>query len=512
VGQTSDAEPLIGVEDMETPYWAQSQLDATRSGIWTVARGAPRTAAELIRWSWRAAPRWTLVALLVQLATAVVTAFGLLATVDVFTNLLAEGPTPQRVVDALRALAVVVGAVVVRGLLQAAVGAVQAELVPRIEQRAQDELYSGLVDVELVAFDDADFVTLVERAEFALINIRFGAAMVGDLVAAVVAIAAAVVTAGVLHPLLGPLVLVTALPQVWAGMRRPAAHRGDGPDKREPAPPGRHRRPAERAGECRGAARLHRPADRAARATAGSRRRWPTTPSRWDGGRTCSPRSGARSPGSAPAWATWRSGCSCTSGSCRWRWPGPPCLRCAPPPRRSSAASTRSTRCSRSACTSTCTARASPTSPPAAVPPAVHVLDRGPQTIDLDGVSFRYPGQDQDAVHDVSLTLRRGQVIALVGENGSGKTTLAKLITGLYLPTSGTVTWDGRATVQVDADDLWDRVAVVMQEPRWPVTFANNIRIGRPGRPDPDDAALGQELFTLQARAYADGQIPATDP
>ena len=56
---------------------------------------------------------------MVQLATAVVTAFGLLATVDVFTNLLAEGPTPQRVVDALPALAVVVGAVVVRGLLQA---------------------------------------------------------------------------------------------------------------------------------------------------------------------------------------------------------------------------------------------------------------------------------------------------------------------------------------------------------------------------------------------------------
>jgi ATP-binding cassette subfamily B protein len=127
-------------------------------------------------------------------------------------------------VDALPALAVVVGAVVVRGLLQAAIGAVQAELVPRIEQRAQDELYSGLVDVELVAFDDADFVTLIERAEFALINIRFGAAMVGDLVAAAVAIAAAVVTAGVLHPLLGPLVLVTALPQAWAGMRGAQLH------------------------------------------------------------------------------------------------------------------------------------------------------------------------------------------------------------------------------------------------------------------------------------------------
>ena len=62
------------------------------------------------------------------------------------------------------ALAVVVGALVARGMLQAASGAVQARLVPRIEERAQDELYTGLADVELAAFDDADFTALVRRA------------------------------------------------------------------------------------------------------------------------------------------------------------------------------------------------------------------------------------------------------------------------------------------------------------------------------------------------------------
>ena len=77
-------------------------------------------------------------------------------------------------------------------------------------------------------------------------------------------------------------------------------------------------------------------------------------------------------------------------------------------------------------------------------PAAVHTLDGGPETIALTDVTFRYPGQDQDALRGVSLALRRGQVVALVGENGSGKTTLAKLVTGLYLPTSGSVTWDGR--------------------------------------------------------------------
>ena len=89
-------EPLIGAAELETPYWARSQLEASRAGIWTVARGAPRTAVRLTAWSWRAAPRWTLLAVALQLATAVATAFGLLSTVDVFTNLLAAGPTPQR--------------------------------------------------------------------------------------------------------------------------------------------------------------------------------------------------------------------------------------------------------------------------------------------------------------------------------------------------------------------------------------------------------------------------------
>ncbi|MDT7579249.1 MAG: ATP-binding cassette, subfamily bacterial, partial [Pseudonocardiales bacterium] len=217
--QTAAPEPLIGAQEMETPYWARSQLDASRAGIWAVARGAPRTAALLVGWSWRAAPRWTLLAVALQLATAVATTFGLLSTVDVFTNLLAAGPTPQRVVDTLPALAVVVVALVARGALQSASGSVQARLVPRIEERAQDELYSGLADVELAAFDDADFTMLVQRSEQALAHLRWGAPIVGDLAAAVVSVCAAVVTAGLLHPVLAPLALLAAVPQGWAGIR-----------------------------------------------------------------------------------------------------------------------------------------------------------------------------------------------------------------------------------------------------------------------------------------------------
>ena len=124
-------------------------------------------------------------------------------------------------------------------------------------------------------------------------------------------------------------------------------------------------------------------------------------------------------------------------------------------------------------------------------PPGRTALRGDPAEITLDGVSFRYPGHDERALADVSLTLRRGQVIALVGENGSGKSTLAKLLTGLYLPEVGTVAWDGVDTADVDAEALHERVAVVLQDPlHWPMTAANNVRIGCLDRPDPDDALL----------------------
>jgi ABC-type multidrug transport system fused ATPase/permease subunit len=95
------------------------------------------------------------------------------------------------------------------------------------------------------------------------------------------------------------------------------------------------------------------------------------------------------------------------------------------------------------------------------------------------------------ALRDVSLTIDRGQTIALVGENGSGKTTLAKLVAGLYSPTSGRVCWDGRDLRDLPRTSVADRVMMVLQEPiRWPHTARVNVRAGRHDRVDPTGAAL----------------------
>jgi ATP-binding cassette subfamily B protein len=91
----------------------------------------------------------------------------------------------------------------------------------------------------------------------------------------------------------------------------------------------------------------------------------------------------------------------------------------------------------------------------------------GPDPADglrLEQVSFTYPGSDQPALSGVSLQLRPGSSLALVGSNGSGKTTLIKLITRLYVPTSGRILLDGRDLAEWDAETVRRRFGVIFQD------------------------------------------------
>ena len=71
--------------------------------------------------------------------------------------------------------------------------------------------------------------------------------------------------------------------------------------------------------------------------------------------------------------------------------------------------------------------------------------------ITLDSITHTYPGENEAALRDVSLTLGDSTITALVGPNGSGKTTLMQILAGLMVPTSGSISIDG---VQASADDL----------------------------------------------------------
>ncbi|SOB85369.1 ATP-binding cassette domain-containing protein [Streptomyces sp. 1331.2] len=109
-----------------------------------------------------------------------------------------------------------------------------------------------------------------------------------------------------------------------------------------------------------------------------------------------------------------------------------------------------------------------------------HRIPAAPRLVEVTDLVHAYPGEQQEpALRGVSMSLREGEVVAVIGQNGSGKSTLLKLLSGLYLPQSGRITWDGVPVEELDAEGMWSRVARVPQEfARWPLGAAENIHLG----------------------------------
>jgi ATP-binding cassette, subfamily B, bacterial len=84
--------------------------------------------------------------------------------------------------------------------------------------------------------------------------------------------------------------------------------------------------------------------------------------------------------------------------------------------------------------------------------------------IRFDHVSFAYPGASRLVLDDISLTLPRGAVVAIVGENGAGKTTLVKLLGKMYEPSSGTILIDGVPLSRIAANQWRMRMAGAFQD------------------------------------------------
>ncbi|OLB82688.1 MAG: hypothetical protein AUI14_00205 [Actinobacteria bacterium 13_2_20CM_2_71_6] len=84
--------------------------------------------------------------------------------------------------------------------------------------------------------------------------------------------------------------------------------------------------------------------------------------------------------------------------------------------------------------------------------------------ITLNGVSFRYPGTQTDVLREVTLHLRAGSTVGIIGVNGAGKTTLVKLLAGLHRPTYGSVTVDGRPLAELDPRAWAHRLSGAFQD------------------------------------------------
>lgn len=129
----------------------------------------------------------------------------------------------------------------------------------------------------------------------------------------------------------------------------------------------------------------------------------------------------------------------------------------------------------------------------------------GAEGLVFSGVAFRYPDAPPGSpplLRDITLHIRPGETMALVGATGSGKTTLTALVPRLYDPTAGRISLDGRDLATIGRDEARAMVAVAFEEPTlFSATAAENVLMGGEGV---QDGELRRALAVAQAEGFVD--------
>jgi len=480
VTASQGAPAAVGPEPAEVP-------EDPPLGLWRLLRRFPGTVYPVLSIAWESARRPSIVVLVAQVAAGAMAAFGLLATRDVLGALLTGG-----VATALPAVALVAGAYATRGAFETVVAFARARIEPAVRRVAEERLLAASLRVELAAYDDPTFYDRLHRArDRGLMQLEIATGTVVGLLGALLALLGAAGAMGVLHPLLLPVLALSIVPETWAVLR--AAQVRYASLVRMVPLDRRVRMVTDLATQHESAAEVR--ACQAGPFLIGDYRA-AADPLRAEAVRVGIAGARTRAIGRAVAGVA----VAATFGVLLLL------VHAGLVPLASAGAAVVAIGVARAALAhlvrstnqlveqgmyigdyesflSDAAAR-SRTGRVRAVP-------RAPAEIALRDVSFRYPGGVRDALDAVTMTIRAGESIALVGENGSGKTTLAKLVAGLYEPTGGALTWDGVDTRVLDPDALADRVVMMQQHPvRWPHDARANVRAGRHDRDDPGDVAL----------------------
>jgi len=126
--------------------------------------------------------------------------------------------------------------------------------------------------------------------------------------------------------------------------------------------------------------------------------------------------------------------------------------------------------------------------------------------IEFKNVSFTYPNTKKNSLSNISLTIKAGETIAIVGENGAGKSTFTKLLIGIYEPTSGEIEVGGQRINNVAFEQLFDGTSAVFQQhQRYHLSLKENIEIGAVELNDDIIPAMKEAGVEWESISYPNG-------
>ncbi|MDR3926889.1 MAG: ABC transporter ATP-binding protein [Dorea sp.] len=130
------------------------------------------------------------------------------------------------------------------------------------------------------------------------------------------------------------------------------------------------------------------------------------------------------------------------------------------------------------------------------------IPEEGKGKVVFDHVSFRYPGAEEDVLHDISFTAEPGKTTAFIGSTGCGKSTLVNLIPRFYDVTDGKITIDGKDVRDVSQHELREKLGYVPQKA---VLFSGDIASNiLYGNPDGSEAEMIEAATIAQATEFID--------
>ncbi|GAA4896157.1 ABC transporter ATP-binding protein [Streptomonospora salina] len=483
-----------GLPELATSRFHPWFGDLQRLSLWHMLTRLPALIATALRWSWKASPRDTLLTVGLNIAAGAFSAVVLTAVVGILQGLFAQSPTPERLQAALPSLLLAGAATLTRAALRSAAIWAQGRLTPMVERAVEVELVSLTTATRLEAFDDSDWCDQIHRAR--TLGVYEAGRITGyaaDIATELVSLLAVATVLTVLHPVLLPLLALTVAPVGWAAIRsarmRYARMRALSTSNRLLYMYTHAMTEREAAAELRAYAMRPMLLAEFARISDHVRDALLAVV-----GRQTTTRAVGDVLGGIATLATYAALVALLlAGLMPLAVAGAAYLALGQGKAALDRLMSAVNSCYESGLYLSDLLEAFDQAR-RRTPPATGTTSPGPlEELRVQGVDFAYPAAEANALTGVSITVERGRVVALVGENGSGKSTLATLISGLYVPDAGAITWNGTDIADLAPDELHARIGLIRQQyHQWPFSAERNITMAAPGDADPD--RLGRAL------------------